>query len=45
MFWDNYRPIPATSGHFVTLGNSKNVGFSDFWANLATFFFQNTIVG
>ena len=33
------------SGHFVTLGNSKNVGFSVFLGKFGNFFFQNTIVG
>ena len=44
MFWNNYRPIPATSGHFVTLGNSKKLGFSVFLGKFGNFFFQNTIL-
>ena len=44
MFWNNYRPIPATSGHFMNLGNSKNLEFSVFLGKFGNFFFQNTIL-
>ena len=45
MYWNNYRPIPATSGYFVILGNSKNLGFSVFLGKFGNFFvFQNTIL-
>ena len=44
MFWNNYWPIPATSGHFVIWGNSKNHGFSAFLGKFGNFFFQNTIL-
>ena len=44
MFWNNYRPIPTTSGHFVIWGNSKNQGFSAFLGKFGNFFFQNTIL-
>ena len=41
MFWDNYRPIPATSGYFVTLGNKKKCGiFSIFGQIWQLFFFK-----
>ena len=39
MFWNNYRPIPATYVHFVILGNSKSLGFSVFWDKFGNFFF------
>ena len=44
MFWNNYRPIPATAGHFVIWRNSKNHGFSAFLGKFGNFFFQNTIL-
>ena len=40
MFWNNYRPIPATSGHFMNLGNSKNLEFSVFLGKFGNFFFK-----
>ena len=40
VFWNNYRPIPATSGHFVIWGNSKNQGFSVFLGKFGNFFFK-----
>ena len=40
---DVLEELSANSGHFVTLGNSKNLGFSVFFGNFGNFFCQNTI--
>jgi hypothetical protein len=47
MFWDNYRPIPATSGHFMQFVKFKKPEISSIFGQIWHIFFsfQNAILG